>query len=407
MTVSVLAIVFGAGLFILAWSFFNPIFFLFFIGILILFGIYSILPLSPATSVRIVSEPGQYDERDIMFARALYIEGGDAYRDYYFRFPHRKQTDDLIRSLPEMLQSGGRFYEPAVALVAAGYFEQVKAIYPFVSRRPAGTKTAQDPEKITGMVKKMTFALGAIDVGVAKVSPHLWYSHVGRGPGSYGERIFLPHHFVIVFAVPMVWEAVKKAPGMPVIAESAKRYWKSGVIAVTMAAWIRSMGYQARAHIDGNYRMILPAAGAAAGLGEIGRIGLLIHPVYGPCMRLGAVSTDMPLCVDKPVTFGVQEFCLLCTKCALNCPSGAISFGGKKVILGVEKWSTNQEACYRYWRTVGTDCGICLRVCPYSKPDNIPHRMIRAVIRRSAVARRLAVYGENLFYGKRIYRGGE
>nr|WP_312578096.1 hypothetical protein [Sedimentibacter sp.] len=44
----------------------------------------------------------KYDERDIMFARMNYKEGSENYKDYYDRCPHTKETDDALRSLPEM-----------------------------------------------------------------------------------------------------------------------------------------------------------------------------------------------------------------------------------------------------------------------------------------------------------------
>ncbi len=403
---SSLAALTSAGVFYLVWRFLNPFFLFWVFGSLVLAGLAVVLPFSRTTALKIKTGPGLHDERDIMFARARYAAGSAAYKDYYSRFPHRKKIDDFIRSLPALLAPGGRFFEPVRAKIAAEYFEQVEGLYPFVCRPPFSVRTAQGAEEITQSIKQQILALGAVDVGVAKMAGHFLYSHVGRGPGGYGTKINLPHPYVVVFAVSMAWEAVRSAPDIPVIVESARRYWTSGVIAVTIAARLRSLGYQARAHIDGNYRMILPAAGVQAGLGEIGRIGLLVHPVYGPRMRLGAVSTDLVMVPDKPVTFGVQEFCAICKKCAVNCPVGAISHGGKKTVLGVEKWSTNQSACYRYWRTAGTDCGVCMRVCPYSKPNSPPHPIIRSVIQRSYAARRLAVWGDDLFYGKHIHKGG-
>ena len=51
---------------------------------------------------------------------------------------------------------------------------------------------------------------------------------------------------------------------------------------VQLAAAIRDLGYPARAHIDGNYRVIAPLVARDAGLGEIGRMGLLMTPRWVP-----------------------------------------------------------------------------------------------------------------------------
>ena len=90
----------------------------------------------------------------------------------------------------------------------------------------------------------------------------------------------------------------------------------------------------------------MPAA-VNAGLGELGRYGMLIHEEFGSRLHLTVVSTDLPLTVDEPVDIGVEDFCRRCMKCARNCPSYSISFGDKAVINGVEKWAINVESCYK------------------------------------------------------------
>jgi epoxyqueuosine reductase QueG len=146
--------------------------------------------------------------------------------------------------------------------------------------------------------------------------------------------------------------------------------------------------------------MCVPIA-ADAGLGELGRLGLLITPEYGPRVRLSIVTTNMPLAEDPSVTLGVQEFCSICRKCAIHCPSGSVDGGEKAVRGGVEKWQTARDACYRFWRQRGSDCAICVRVCPYSNPSSPVHSMVRWAIRRNPLARRLALWGDDLLYGAR------
>ena len=132
-----------------------------------------------------------------------------------------------------------------------------------------------------------------------------------------------------------------------------------------------------------------------------GRLGLLITPRFGPRVRLAVVTTNLPLVPDKPIHFGVQHFCEFCKKCADCCPSASIDAGEKAVHNGVEKWQSEQESCYRFWRIQGTDCAVCIRVCPYSHPGTPLHNMVRWAITRNPAARRLALLADDLFYGRR------
>ena len=332
-----------------------------------------------------------------MFARANYEQGSFQYSDYYAKHPEKKKVDDRVRAMPELLSPGGESYEPIDAACAACNFALTEKLIPLCDGEP-GSPMQINPAALTKKLKEMTMSLGAVDVGVAQLDAAHVYSHVGRRLPEYGTPIHLNHSHILVFAVEMDYETMQGAPQMPVVVESSKKYLQSATIAVALASCIRSFGYNARAHIDGNYLLPLPAAAVDAGLGEIGRIGYLIHPTYGARIRLAAVSTDMPISVDQPIAFGVQDFCRICKKCAEFCPSGAISHGEEKTVRGVRKWSTHQEVCYRYWRTVGTDCGICMRVCPYSKPANFAHNFIRFMIRQNPVGRRVAVWGDKLLY---------
>jgi len=174
-------------------------------------------------------------------------------------------------------------------------------------------------------------------------------------------------------------------------------------VSIVLADYIRSLGYPARAHIAGsNYQIMLPPVAHDAGLGELGRMGYLISPKFGARIRLGAVTTNLPLKTDKPIEFGVQDFCEKCKKCADNCPSAAIPSGEKTNVKGVEKWQLNVEQCLYYWRLIGTDCGLCMKVCPFSHPPSFLHNLVRIGIKRSAFARLISVWGEDIFYGKRV-----
>lgn len=92
----------------------------------------------------------------------------------------------------------------------------------------------------------------------------------------------------------------------------------------TLAEFIRELGYVAIPGVNDLGASV--AFAVDAGLGELGRTNRLITPEFGPAVRLCKVFTDMPLATDRPVRFGILEFCRVCKRCAESCPSEALSF---------------------------------------------------------------------------------
>jgi reductive dehalogenase len=257
----------------------------------------------------------------------------------------------------------------------------------------------------TAEIKALALHLGAAEVGITRLDPAFVYSHVGRGPEPWGSPIHNGHRFAVVFSLPMDYAHVEAAPRLAITEESAREYLQGALISITLAAHIRGLSWPARAHIAGsNYQIMLPPVAVDAGLGELGRFGYLISQRLGARVRLGAVTTDLPLVPDVPVRFGVQEFCEICRRCADNCPSASIPGGPRRVVRGIAKWPLDVESCLSYWRWLGTDCGICMRVCPFSHPRALVHDLVRAGIARSAFARRIALLGEDLLYGRQLTR---
>lgn len=112
-------------------------------------------------------------------------------------------------------------------------------------------------------------------------------------------------------------------------------------------------------------------AAESAGLGTIGKSTLFLHHKYGPRVRLGTLFTDCPL----PVSEKTQDsMCKNCNLCVDACPAGAIK--GIEWKEGLERSEMfDAEACNTYMREHfmkigrGSVCGICVKVCPYSKKN--------------------------------------
>jgi reductive dehalogenase len=361
------------------------------------------LPVNPPTPMAVRGVTERVDERDIMFSREEYAEGSRKHEIYYAMRPENLKADEAIRRLPGLLKRGGRFYDPEGSGRIEEIFREIENLTRRVDGPVAAVKATADAAGMTAAIKRRILDLGADAVGVARLDPMYVYSHVGRGPEEWGAPITNDHAFAVAFTLEMAHGSVARAPRLPITHETAIRYLQGARISIELAEWIRGLGHPARAHIAGsNYQIMLPPVAQDAGLGELGRMGYLISPRLGARVRLGAVTTDLPLVTDRPRVFGVQDFCDICRKCADNCPSGAIPPGGKETVRGVEKWRLNIEKCMHYWRVIGTDCGLCMRVCPYSHPPTGVHNLVRAGIGRSAFARRLALRGDDFFYGRKV-----
>jgi ferredoxin len=336
-----------------------------------------------------------------MFARGRLRPGTPEYDKYYAMRPENRASDDRTRALPGLLSLDAQKAEAMAFASAKASFAMTEEWREEVEGPVAPTRHQAPPPELSARLKNLARYHGARDVGIAELLPYHVYSHVGRGTGTYGEPITLEHRWAIAFTVEMDHGAMQHAPEAPVVAESARQYVESAKIAILLATFIRSLGYAARAHIDGNYRVIAPLVALDAGLGEIGRMGILMTPSLGPRVRLGVVTTELPLVADPPGDDStVIDFCRSCKKCAENCPPRAIPFGDREPINEALRWAINSESCFHYWNVIGTDCGRCMAVCPYSHPDNAAHNLVRLAIRRSDLARRALLQLDDLFYGR-------
>lgn len=109
-------------------------------------------------------------------------------------------------------------------------------------------------------------------------------------------------------------------------------------------------------------------AATSAGIGWIGRNGLLISPEYGPRLSLATVLTDAPLNTGSPIE---ESLCGDCRMCIEHCPSEAIT--GKD-------WSRKDpfvelirlDDCRSHKKNSRAvqgkpNCGLCITICPYGR----------------------------------------
>ena len=343
----------------------------------------------------------QIDERDTMFSRNELKPGTIEFDEYYKNNPGKKNADDRFRKKPGLLKPGTTQYNPFHFASADASFETIEELRSFVDGTISGEQVSTEPEKITRYIKSWSKKLGAVDFGVTELKKYHLYSVGGRAERR-NKPVVNNHKYAIAFTVEMDRAMIASAPRGTVVMESGQQYLESGKIALQVAAFIRKLGYEARAHIDGNYQVVCPLVARDAGLGEIGRMGLLMTPKLGPRVRISVVTTNLPLITDKPLhEYSMIDFCEKCKKCAGACPSKAISFDTRTEIGGVRRWQINQEACFTLWCNLGTDCARCISVCPFSHPDNTLHNVVRFGIKNSSLFRIAALKLDNAFYGRK------
>jgi reductive dehalogenase len=197
-------------------------------------------------------------------------------------------------------------------------------------------------------------------------------------PAETESELILPESvtsaIVFVTVQPRMSTEIGPATFQTMASTSAGYSW-SGLTAVSLAEAIRFMGYVAIPCMN-ETAMSVPLA-IDAGLGQLGRLGYLITPWFGPHVRIAKVLTNMPLTHDSPIDFGVTEFCMTCGICAIECPSGAISpdierswaplkAAGPCGNPGARKWYINGKRCLKWWVESGAGCSRCTSVCPYT-----------------------------------------
>ena len=221
---------------------------------------------------------------------------------------------------------------------------------------------------MSSIVKHAAHQLGAAMTGICKLDTK-WLYH--------GVPVPEDIQYAVVMAVEMDAHGIAASPAVPAAVATGIGYSKMAFMLAILGEFIRNLGYSAL-QCGNDTALSIPLA-IEAGLGELGRNGLLITPHYGSRVRLCKILTNLPLELDHPISFGVKDFCTTCKLCAQHCETDAISLDDdpsftttcKSNNPGAHKWYVNAEKCYLYWCENSIDCSSCITVCPYTPiPDN-------------------------------------
>jgi len=284
-------------------------------------------------------------KRTDMFARAQFGDMGKALQDgakggYYARKAAPSMGQRRVLGAFVLLQDG----ESAAKIAAS----------------------ARDAQRNADNIKAASYFLGVDAVGLSRCPDWTWYSH-----DATGAALDPPHDQAVSMIIDQGYETMEGASGDDWIsvAQSMRAYLRFSLLGGVIARQIRNLGYSAKAHTVLDGEVLQPPLLLLSGLGEVSRIGeVILNPYLGPRLKSGVVTTDMPMAHDRPIDFGLQNFCENCNKCARECPSGAITAGPKLMFNGYEIWKSDSQKCATYRITMqgGAMCGRCMKTCPWN-----------------------------------------
>lgn len=230
-------------------------------------------------------------------------------------------------------------------------------------------------------VEKAGIQLGAAMVGFTEINPLWTHKYASFSPDvekltMEGMNAILPERMKYVVSFIGVNPPDLTLRNQTELGAAGDRAgYEAAMMANTrIMRFIKGLGYEA---IDAMpFTPVIPYA-IASGLGELGRMNRMVNPIFGGNIRIGAIFTDLPLALDKPIDFGLQRFCVGCKKCATECPVSALSekdqptwetfnqwqAGGKKVYF------EDNKSCMSYQTSMDIYCSTCMSVCPWSKQD--------------------------------------
>lgn len=351
--------------------------------------------------------------------------------DFYRKNPERYKTFlKIFETIPKQAKIYLEKKDPRYAIADAYVWSSMSTMYPDLDEIwgemtvPQNPVTSPDstpdkwdfrfirrkqplefksPKHASELLKLVAHKFGATLVGICKFDPTFtfsnymrgitdeWSDGVGNHPGvkyRKGREVWgteVPGHWksMIVYGVPMHWDPLLSAQGY---STSYDAYSRAASIATKLERFIQELGYPSRPqNPPTNYEAVMPPYAVLAGLGEIGRMGLVVTPELGANIRLAGVITNIEFEYDKPIDFGLMRFCKKCKICADHCPAGALPKSDEPdtELRGFEKWEVEGEKCFLQWASgplrMPHGCRVCVGVCPYTRKNTWLHTISRAV----------------------------
>lgn len=156
---------------------------------------------------------------------------------------------------------------------------------------------------------------GVSTLGYTKVNPDFIF-----------DKFEILYDNAIMLTMEMKKDIMAKGQGQESMNEVMRTYDGLGIAVNKIADYLRGQGFNCHASpaFGGDINTVPTAQDA--GLGYIGKNGVLVSPEFGPCMRLAAVFVDienLPLAKENKHGW-IADFCDTCNLCVKKCPAQAI-----------------------------------------------------------------------------------
>jgi len=266
---------------------------------------------------------------------------------------------DIISENSSGFRNAMRTRAPVLPLMLSCLFQSQKSVKSITHNPKLGKQEISG--QALAALEEYAKSLGISKIGYTKVDRDMIF----RDKGILYEN-------AIVFLMEMNIDSIVTAPSKTAIKEIFRTYNALGIIVNKVSEHLRASGFNAMAGpaIGGDVSYV-PLA-QKAGLGVIGKHGLLITDEdFGPSLRIAAVYTDienLPVATENPHLW-VREFCESCNICVRNCPAGAI-YEHSIAINGnpnTRQCIDNAKCAVPFANEYG--CTVCVKSCAFFKGD--------------------------------------
>ena len=339
----------------------------------------------PTYAQYLTDKIARFDQKNDVFCRVFWDQ---EYQASLFTLTPRRRSESADQMQEGRARVAGSIYvDQTVGTMHPAYYgydghqhgaPEAPGLYNWDDGVEARRIAVHDPAAMTVQIKGMARLYGADLVGITEINPLWVYSHYFDSTTGNNGPLELPFKYAVVMAIEMDFSSIRKSPGFAASAAVAKVYSNMAEVSSKLAKYIRGLGWEALP--SGNDTTASIPLAIDAGLGELGRLGLLLTPQFGARQRICKVYTNLPLVPDQPIDFGMQRFCEQCQACAHACPVQAIPRGERSYEQtsisnrpGMLRWHVDVGKCFQFWVMNGgslegfSDCANCVAACPWSQ----------------------------------------
>ncbi len=266
------------------------------------------------------------------------------------------------RFVPEIVSEHGRI---------SGFFKVIGFLLPSVVKTLVNIRRSYKSLKKNPTPKRTTIdeaALKDFESYARKIGcSGIGYTKVPR-EYIFNNKVILFDH-AIVLTMEMKKSRMKKAPSVRTSMEVWRAYAGLGKIVNQLSRYLRKRGYQAQAGPALGGETNYPYLAQKAGMGYIGKSGLLISKGMGPSQRIAAVYTNienLPYTDSEDYSW-IPNFCETCNRCVKTCPAQAIFPVTEQLGRGAKRHIDYKKCAMPFSTTAG--CSVCIKECMFFRGD--------------------------------------